>query len=77
MAKILLAEGAEPDTPSAGKIAIFASSAGTLCWKDDQGNVYCCGSEAPAPTPTGVFLFSQDGDALYSSDGDRLLGATP
>lgn len=74
MAKILLAEGAEPDTPSAGKIAIFASSSGTLCWKDDQGNVYCCAGDS-SPTLTGDFLFGADGDALYTSDGDRLLGA--
>lgn len=38
MSKIIMAEGAAPDTPSTGKGAIFIDSSGRLSLKDDDGN---------------------------------------
>jgi hypothetical protein len=40
MAKLLLAEGAAPDTPASGKIAVYAKTDGKLYWKDDAGTEY-------------------------------------
>jgi len=38
MSKIIMAEGAAPNTPSTGKAAIFIDSTGRLSLKDDDGN---------------------------------------
>jgi hypothetical protein len=38
MSKLIMAEGAAPDTPSTGKAAIFIDTSGRLALKDDDGN---------------------------------------
>lgn len=74
MAKILLSVGSAPDTPAAGKIAIYAKSPGMLCWKADDGTEYCwAGTPITPPITSG--LLAADGDALYTSDGLRLGAA--
>jgi hypothetical protein len=37
MSKLLLTEGAAPDTPASGKVAIYAKADGRPYWKDDAG----------------------------------------
>jgi hypothetical protein len=39
MSKLIMAEGAAPDTPSSGKAAIYINTSGRLALKDDDGNV--------------------------------------
>lgn len=64
-AKLNLAEGAAPATPSASTVVIYAKADGLLYSKDDAGTETLMSSGAAGPVAT---------DAIWDAKGDLAVG---
>lgn len=57
MSKILLAEGAAPDTPASGYLALYATTSSTVAFKNDGGTAGTIASHESATSWTPTLLF--------------------